>query len=105
MDVGLEFIHSHGTVNLMIASHNIDSIKVHSNKLRYIIIVLTYLRSTWIIIINVKYAISRMDSLNIPRNSGEVFFGQLLGMCDQVTFPLGQAGYQVYKVTLHYIIY
>lgn len=70
MDVGLEFIHSHGTVNLMIASHNIDSI---------------------------KYAISRMDSLNIPRNSGEVFFGQLLGMCDQVTFPLGQAGYQVYK--------
>jgi len=70
MDVGLEFIHSHGTVNLMIASHNIDSI---------------------------KYAISRMDSLNIPRNSGEVFFGQLLGMCDQVTFPLGQAGYSVYK--------
>ena len=39
-----------------------------------------------------------MDSLNIPRNSGEVFFGQLLGMCDQVTFPLGQAGYSVYKV-------
>lgn len=70
MDVGLEFIHSHGTVNLMIASHNIDSI---------------------------KYATSRMDSLNIPRNSGEVFFGQLLGMCDQVTFPLGQAGYSVYK--------
>ena len=56
MDVGLEFIHTHGTVNLMIASHNIDSI---------------------------KYAISRMDSLNIQRDSGEVFFGQLLGMCDQ----------------------
>ena len=69
----------------MIASHNIDSI---------------------------KYAISRMDSLNIQRDSGEVFFGQLLGMCDQgtllsvkvphqnnfsVTFPLGQAGYSVYK--------
>jgi len=70
MDVGLEFIHTHGTVNLMIASHNIDSI---------------------------KYAISRMDSLNIQRDSGEVFFGQLLGMCDQVTFPLGQAGYSVYK--------
>ena len=28
MDVGLEYIHSHGDANIMIASHNIDSIKV-----------------------------------------------------------------------------
>ena len=46
-----------------------------------------------------------MDSLNIPRNSGEVFFGQLLGMCDQVTFPLGQAGYSVYKVMFQVYIF
>jgi len=70
MDVGLEYIHSHGDANIMIASHNIDSI---------------------------KYAISRMDSLDIPRSEGKVFFGQLLGMCDHVTFPLGLSGYLAYK--------
>lgn len=70
MDVGLEYIHSHGDANIMIASHNIDSI---------------------------KYAISRMESLDISRSEGKVFFGQLLGMCDQLTFPLGQAGYPAYK--------
>lgn len=70
MDVALEYIHSHGDANIMIASHNIDSI---------------------------KYAISRMESLDVPRDGGKVFFGQLLGMCDQVTFPLGQAGYSSYK--------
>lgn len=39
-----------------------------------------------------------MDSLDIPRNDGKVFFGQLLGMCDHVTFPLGHSGYLAYKV-------
>jgi proline dehydrogenase len=39
-----------------------------------------------------------MESLDISRSEGKVFFGQLLGMCDQLTFPLGQAGYPAYKV-------
>ena len=47
---------------------------------------------------NLQYAISRMESLDISRSEGKVFFGQLLGMCDQLTFPLGQAGYPAYKV-------
>lgn len=84
MDVGLEYIHSHGDANIMIASHNIDSIKV-SFPSQF---------SAW----TVQYAISRMESLDISRSEGKVFFGQLLGMCDQLTFPLGQAGYPAYKV-------
>ena len=40
-----------------------------------------------------------MESLDISRSEGKVFFGQLLGMCDQLTFPLGQAGYPAYKVS------
>lgn len=35
-----------------------------------------------------------MQKLNIPRESG-VSFGQLLGMADNITFPLGIRGYKV----------
>ena len=33
----------------------------------------------------------------IDPQSGGVFFGQLLGMCDQVTYLLGAGGYCSYK--------
>ena len=37
------------------------------------------------------YCIStRMSELSIPRNQGGVYFAQLLGMCDQVSFVLGK---------------
>lgn len=45
----------------------------------------------------VKYVTRLMDELSIPRAGGGVYFGQLLGMCDHVSFSLGHCGYSVYK--------
>uniref|UniRef100_M3ZYT1 Proline dehydrogenase n=1 Tax=Xiphophorus maculatus TaxID=8083 RepID=M3ZYT1_XIPMA len=56
--------------NVMVASHNEDTI---------------------------KYTLKRMNELGLLPAENKVFFGQLLGMCDQISFPLGQAGFPVYK--------
>uniref|UniRef100_A0A8C2YDA1 Proline dehydrogenase n=1 Tax=Coturnix japonica TaxID=93934 RepID=A0A8C2YDA1_COTJA len=45
----------------------------------------------------VKFTLRRMMELGIHPSEKKVCFGQLLGMCDQITFPLGQAGFPVYK--------
>ena len=60
-----------GSVNLMIASHNKDS---------------------------VERAVQLMKNHSISAKDG-VVFGQLLGMCDYVSLPLAHSGYQVYKYT------
>ncbi|XP_064619268.1 hydroxyproline dehydrogenase-like [Lineus longissimus] len=46
---------------------------------------------------SVKFAVKRINELGLDTRSGEIFFGQLLGMSDQITYPLGQAKYLVYK--------
>ncbi|XP_077995229.1 proline dehydrogenase 1, mitochondrial-like [Glandiceps talaboti] len=70
LDTTLKYMKIHGGLNTMIASHNEDTI---------------------------RFAVQRMQELCIGRRDQLVYFGQLLGMCDQVTFSLGQAGYSVYK--------
>uniref|UniRef100_A0A8B9Z0V2 Proline dehydrogenase n=1 Tax=Buteo japonicus TaxID=224669 RepID=A0A8B9Z0V2_9AVES len=70
LDYILEEIKHNRKANVMVASHNEDT---------------------------VKFTLHRMIELGIHPSEKKVYFGQLLGMCDQITFPLGQAGFPVYK--------
>ncbi|XP_026516999.1 proline dehydrogenase 1, mitochondrial-like [Terrapene carolina triunguis] len=70
LDYVLEEIKYSQKIKVMVASHNEDT---------------------------VTFTIRRMAELGIHPSEKKVYFGQLLGMCDQITFPLGQAGYPVYK--------
>ncbi|CAG4968185.1 unnamed protein product [Parnassius apollo] len=68
--LGRAKMESKDRVGIMVASHNEDT---------------------------VRYAIHLMKEHNIRPEDKVVCFGQLLGMCDHITFPLGQAGYSAYK--------
>jgi proline dehydrogenase len=57
-------------IGIMVASHNADT---------------------------VRYGLCLMSELELDPQERVLCFAQLLGMCDQITFPLGQAGYSVYK--------
>lgn len=45
----------------------------------------------------VRLALTKMCEIGIKAEDNVILFGQLLGMCDYITFPLGEAGYDVYK--------
>ena len=46
---------------------------------------------------SVLHAINTMRQYDIKPDDKTVFFGQLLGMCDVITYALGGAGYAAYK--------
>ncbi|KAL2087737.1 hypothetical protein ACEWY4_016565 [Coilia grayii] len=66
----LEEIEHNRMANVMVASHNEDT---------------------------VKFTLEKMNEMGLTPQEHKVYFGQLLGMCDQISFPLGQAGFPVYK--------
>ncbi|XP_042522070.1 proline dehydrogenase 1, mitochondrial-like [Dipodomys spectabilis] len=66
----LEELKHNGKAEVMVASHNEDT---------------------------VRFTLQRMEELGLHPADHQVYFGQLLGMCDQISFPLGQAGFSVYK--------
>ncbi|XP_031711510.1 proline dehydrogenase 1, mitochondrial isoform X1 [Anarrhichthys ocellatus] len=66
----LEEIEHSGKANIMVATHNEDTVKI---------------------------TLEKMNEMGLSPTENKVYFGQLLGMCDQISFPLGQAGYPVYK--------
>ncbi|XP_049434489.1 proline dehydrogenase 1, mitochondrial [Epinephelus fuscoguttatus] len=70
LDYVLDEIVLNRNANVMVASHNEDT---------------------------VKHTLRRMNELGLLPTENKVYFGQLLGMCDQISFPLGQAGFPVYK--------
>lgn len=45
----------------------------------------------------VRFAVEKMEEYGINPNDRIVCFGQLLGMCDYISFYLGGQGYSVYK--------
>ncbi|XP_049594922.1 proline dehydrogenase 1, mitochondrial [Syngnathus scovelli] len=66
----LEDIEHSRKSNIMVATHNEDT---------------------------VKFTLEKMNQMGLSPTENKVYFGQLLGMCDQISFPLGQAGFPVYK--------
>ncbi|KAL1273756.1 hypothetical protein QQF64_026570 [Cirrhinus molitorella] len=70
LDYVLEEIERNKKANVMVASHNLDT---------------------------VKHTLRRMNEMGLAPTDKTVYFGQLLGMCDQISFPLAQAGFPVYK--------
>lgn len=46
---------------------------------------------------SVVKTVQQMQEIGISRAAGGVYFGQLLGMCDHVSYTLGTNGYKVFK--------
>ena len=45
-----------------------------------------------------------MADLGIEKDDQRIVFGQLLGMRDHLTYPIGQAGYNAYKESYVWLV-
>ncbi|XP_062941774.1 proline dehydrogenase 1, mitochondrial isoform X3 [Cynocephalus volans] len=84
----LEELKHNAKAKVMVASHNEDTVRFALSRGGFMGLAphlpgLTYAH--------------RMEDLGLHPADRQVYFGQLLGMCDQISFPLGQAGFPVYK--------
>ena len=107
LDYVLDEIALSGNANVMVASHNEDTVK-HTLRRYGFNSQHTPLKNTHIfctqprICINqvINYSslslslslslLTRMNELGLVPTDNKVYFGQLLGMCDQISFPLGE---------------
>ena len=75
-------------VGIMVASHNEDTVRFAIEQMKQLDIKPEH---------KVDTTFCHRVYLQFPPSLQVICFGQLLGMCDQLSFPLGQAGYSVYK--------
>lgn len=63
-----------------------------SEEMQYSIILFMLIsaHATEIICTVIVYLLNRMNEFGIHPSENKVYFGQLLGMCDQISFPLGK---------------
>lgn len=47
--------------------------------------------------VSIERAVAGMAQRGLPPSGSGVYFGQLLGMSDNLSFTLGHNGYEVYK--------
>ena len=45
----------------------------------------------------IKFALRMMADFDLDPSGRTLCFGQLYGMCDHLSFPLGQSGFTIYK--------
>lgn len=74
----------------------------HANYNRCLALVLTKLHRANVLVAShnqasAEFATSEMKARGIDPATGGVYFGQLLGMADHLTFTLGQNGFKAYK--------
>lgn len=103
LDYVLDEIALSGNANVMVASHNEDTVKHTLRRygfnsqhapLKNTHIFCTQPRICINQVINYSslslFLLTRMNELGLVPTDNKVYFGQLLGMCDQISFPLGE---------------